>query len=83
MCAKIVEIPKQITEQTEHFQLVCKNSSLTGLICYTHFHAAKIMLSFFILGLDTYLQVCHVVPHSGTTHALWRLGVSIRCVQKK
>jgi len=26
---------------------------------------------------------CHVVPHSGTTHALWRLGVSIRCVQKK
>ena len=59
MCAKIVEIPKQITEQTEHFQLVCKNSSLTGLICYTHFHAAKIMLTFFILGLDTYLQVCN------------------------
>ena len=39
-------------------QPVRKNSLLTGLICYTHFHAAKIMLSFFILGLDTYLQVC-------------------------
>ena len=49
-----------LTENIASVQPVRKNSALTGLFCYAHFHAAKFMLTFFILGLDTYLQVCDV-----------------------
>ena len=51
---------RRLTGNNSPAQPVRKNSSLTGLVCHTLFALAKIFPTFFILGLDMYLQVCKV-----------------------